>query len=390
MIQNKDLKCNNVFKNIFVSRVNLKTLTKRKKATEDNQKSISQEPAEEVEKSSLSKPKKKKKCKEDEVFEHEDLHRQLIEKCEKVKNSLVVEKKTIVVEKQRRVKEPRTEPEMEVEVIEYATESNITELTATESNATQLNVTELNTTDKEPSAEGGAKRKRRRQRKSHHKPEAVDSSLVQTFDAQQDYLPPAPKERQHLRFDGDSRDDTEPETCPADTATTGFGNHMKNGSNGVKRANHSYSKAAKMAEPKQFAKAFGHQSPSATSSPVVPQLGALLSLRSAVFSRSSYEKPTAPCYNSVPPPQSPISSEVFPASPQVSASLPVKAPLKLDPTTFPIIKGLPRVNDLIAFKVNYYLTSFVCDLPKLNLPVCRYWNCRKITIRNFQIICRAG
>ncbi|KAI9565912.1 hypothetical protein GHT06_009710 [Daphnia sinensis] len=213
------------------------------------------------------------------------------------------------------------------------------------------NATELNATDKEPSAEDGAKRKRRRKRKSHRKAGAVDSSLAQTFEAPQYYLPPAPKERQHLRFDEDSGDDTEPETVRADTLTTGFDKHVKNVSDWHDGTNGLPQEDAKMKDLKNFTKAGVYQSPSATSSPIVPQLGALLSLRSAVFSRNSYEKSASPSYNNVPPPQSLTSKEAIPSSPRVSAPLPVKEPPKIDPTTFPIIKGLPRVNDLIAFKV---------------------------------------
>ncbi|KZS03573.1 putative Coilin/sw [Daphnia magna] len=331
-------------------RVNLRTSKKRKKETEGNQNVNSLEPvevegskAEEVKQSnSLSKPKKKKKCKEDNVVEHESFRNDthtitpaskspVIEKQKKVKNTArEVETETTVVEKQSWV-EPEAEPEMEVTITG--------------------NTTELNTMDKEPSAEGGAKRKRRRKRKSHHKAEAVDSSLPQTFQAQQYCLPPAPKERQHLRFDEDSGDDTEPETGRVDMVTTGFDNHVKNESNGLDRTNRPPVEDAKAKYIKNFAKAGVYQSPSATSSPIVPQLGALLSLRSAVFSRNSYDKSAPSSYNNVPPPQSLTPKEVVPSSPRVSAPLPVTESPKLDPTTFPIIKGLPRVNDLIAFKV---------------------------------------
>jgi hypothetical protein len=250
-----------------------------------------------------------------------------------------------VVEKQEEMKRAVKELSPEIE-----TEPTVDEAT-----------TELDSTNKEPSEEESAKRKRRRRRrKSQYKSpfEAADGSLPQPFEILPDYVPPAPKSAIHVRFDADSGNDTEPIVGHADAGTNGFGIRNQPESNGTYKTNHANLENAKTKFSKNNSKPAVYQSPSAASTPV-PQLNALLSLRSAVFSRSSNDQASIqPSYNNVPPPQALTSSKVL-SSPKVPASLPIKQePVKLDPTTFPIIKGLPRVNDLIAFKVNLFFYLF--------------------------------
>jgi hypothetical protein len=215
--------------------------------------------------------------------------------------------------------------------------------------------TELDLTSKEPSEEEGAKRKRRRRRrKSHHKSPSkeVDISLLQPFGSLPEYVPPAPKERQHFHFDADSGEDTESKVGHANARPiNSFDDLNKPEFNGYK-TNRSNIENTKTKHPKNTANPAIYQSPTPASTPVPPQLGALLSLRSAVFSRHSNDKAIPPSYNNVPPPQALTSSKAIPSSPKVPAPLPAKQePAKIDPMAFPIIKGLPRVNDLIAFKV---------------------------------------
>lgn len=313
-----------------------------------------------------SKPKKKKKSKEDKATE-----------CENLPSLMLVEPLTegaVVDKKQKKVKQAESELTPEVatvvekkKVLKQAVEELSPEI-ETEPTVHEA-TTELDSTNKEPSEEESDKRKRRRRRrKSHHKSpsEAVDSSLLQPFGSLPDYVPLATKERQHVRFGADSGEDTEPIVGRVDAGTNGFGIFNQPESNGTYKTNRANLEKMKTKDSKNNAKPAVCQSPSAASTPVPPQLNALLSLRSAIFSRSSYDQTiTPPSYNNVPPPQALTSSKVVPSSPKVPASLPAKQePIKLDPTTFPIIKGLPRVNDLIAFKVNiifspYFVREFI-------------------------------
>ena len=87
-----------------------------------------------------------------------------------------------------------------------------------------------------------------------------------------------------------------------------------------------------------------------TTSATVPQeLSALLSLRSAVFSRkiaTQDEKLMEQKADEVP-------------KPQIANGKPQEKPVS-DPTKFPILKGTPRVGDVIAYKVyNIKLKSFL-------------------------------
>lgn len=92
----------------------------------------------------------------------------------------------------------------------------------------------------------------------------------------------------------------------------------------------------------------------------ISQFGALLSLRSAVFTRnaSSPTKPAAPTYNNVPPPQSIVNGESANTSKAQTVDEPItvasEAPSsagRLDVTKFPLFPGPPRIDDVIAFKV---------------------------------------
>lgn len=341
-------------------RVSMREPKKRKIDTQDQQSpSVVSAMEEAINSSPPSKPKKKKKSKED--------HRGL--ECENPSSLMFVEPLTetpVVEKKHKKKKQVDSEPTPEsAKVVEKQEEMKraVKELSPeieTEPTVDEA-TTELDSTNKEPSEEESAKRKRRRRRrKSQYKSpfEAADGSLPQPFEILPDYVPPAPKSAIHVRFDADSGNDTEPIVGHADAGTNGFGIRNQPESNGTYKTNHANLENAKTKGSKNNSKPAVYQSPSAASTPV-PQLNALLSLRSAVFSRSSNDQASIqPSYNNVPPPQALTSSKVL-SSPKVPASLPFKQePIKLDPTTFPIIKGLPRVNDLIAFKVNLFFYLF--------------------------------
>ena len=369
-------------------RVSMREPKKRKIDTQDQQSpSVVSAVEEAINSSPLSKPKKKKKSKEDRGLE-----------CEIPSSLMFVEPLTetpVVEKKQKKKKQVDSEPTPELEkVVEKQEEMKraVKELSPeieTEPTVDEA-TTELDSTNKEPSEEERAKRKRRRRRrKSQYKSpfEAADGSLPQPFEILPDYVPPAPKSAIHVRFDADSGNDTEPIVGHA--GTNGFGIRNQSESNGTYKTNHTNLENAKTKFSKNNSKPAVYQSPSAASTPV-PQLNALLSLRSAVFSRSSNDQASIqPSYNNVPPPQGLTSSKVL-SSPKVPASLPIKQePVKLDPTTFPIIKGLPRVNDLIAFKVNLFSYLFW----EANLLKClffRYWKYLKIILLKYQTTCRDG
>lgn len=293
-----------------------------------------------------SKPKKKKKSKEDKTLELEN------------PPSPVPLYEAPVVEKHKKKAVKNLSPE-------GAQEAPV-----------PLNGERDDSVSKEPSEEESVKRKRRRRRrKSHHKSESSlqDTSLVlqqvEAVQQQQYYVAtttPAPRERQHVRFgDDDVSDlDTEPEfnlkTQVFQTTNVSSGGFKKPESNGIDKFDGSPNvgevrvKGSKT--PANKPAAVYHQGPSAASSPVLPQLGALLSLRSAVFSRNSNDKviTSTPSYNNVPPPPTLANGrgKPVPSSPQIAASTVAGEPTKIDPTAFPIITGPPRLNDLIAFKVS--------------------------------------
>ncbi len=361
---------------------------KRKVDSLDSQQNIEPAVKEAANSSPPSKSKKKKKSKEDKVFE-----------CESIDCLLLTEplnKAPVVNKKQKKVKQDTYEPTPEeatvleqqsvvkqaVRVIspEIETEPKVHEAT-----------TDLDLASKEPSEEEGAKRKRRRRRrKSHHRSPSkeVDISLLQPFGNLPEYVPPAPKERQHFHFDADSGDDAESIVVHANARPiNGFDDLNKPEFNGRKtnRANIANSKTK---HPINTANPAIYQSPTPASTPVPPQLGALLSLRSAVFSRHSNDKAVPPSYNNVSPPQAFTPSKAIPSSPKVPAPLPAKQePAKLDPMAFPIIKGLPRVNDLIAFKVIKIFSIFPYA-NSLKFTFLRCWNYLKIIIPKYQTICR--
>lgn len=374
---------------MVIFRVSMREPKKRKVNSLDSQQNIEPAVEEAANSSPPSKPKKKKKSKEDKVLE-----------CENLGNLLLTEPLTeapVVNKKEKKVKPQDTyEPTPEeatvleqqpvvkqaVRVIspEIETEPKVHEAT-----------TELDLTSKEPSEEEGAKRKRRRRRrKSHHKSPSkeVDISLLQPFGSLPEYVPPAPKERQHFHFDADSGEDTESKVDHANTRPiNSFDDLNKPEFNGYK-TNRSNIENSKTKHQKNTANPAIYQSPTPASTPVPPQLGALLSLRSAVFSRHSNDKAIPPSYNNVPPPQALTSSKAIPSSPIVPAPLPAKQePAKLDPMAFPIIKGLPRVNDLIAFKVIKIFSIFPYA-NSLKFTFLRCWNYLKIIIPKYQTTCR--
>ncbi len=337
-----------------------------------------------------SKPKKKKKSKEDKTLELENPPSPV-----PLYEAPVVEKR-----KKKAVKNLSPEGKQEAPV--------------------PLNGERDDSVSKEPSEEESVvkRKRRRRRRKSHHKSESFlqDTSLalqqVEVVQQQQYYVAttPAPRERQHVRFgDDDISDlDTEPEfnlkTQVVQTTTTNVssGGFKKPESNGIDKFDGSSNvgevrvKGSKTQANKPAT--VYHQGPSAASSPVLPQLGALLSLRSAVFSRNSNDKVitnTTPSYNNVPPPPTLANGrgKPVPSSPQIAAST-AGEPTKIDPTAFPIITGPPRLNDLIAFKVSssQHVDCFYSDnffiFNHCTYCVLRYWNYRRITIPKSQTTCR--
>lgn len=171
------------------------------------------------------------------------------------------------------------------------------------------------------------RRKRRRKRKSNHlQSSPFNDSLVPNDVTPQTCVFFESKTRQHVRFGDDSEVETGLETKPCSltngSASLKHSGLIKNGLEPIIPA-----------EPKI--------------QPAAPKLGALLSLRSAVFTRNPMEIDTTKSYNNVPPPSLVTSSP--------------KVPLKdtrdlhqIDVTKYPIFSGPPRLNDLIAFKVNSY------------------------------------
>lgn len=276
------------------------------------------------------KPKKKKKCPENTHAELES-HVNLI---------------------------PQAEPLIEVPVKEKRKKTKQIEeeapsLCELQSSTTLPPATEIDTSNLEAfeEKEEGTKRKRiRRRRKNHHKSSDANTSLIQNFEPLPPYVPDVPKERIHVRFDDNSTVETEPESFQEEVLTNGNKNSV---SYGFDKANPSCIEEVKVKDYKPHSKPVVNQRPSATSSPVNPQLGALLSLRSAVFSRNTNEKPQTPSYNNVPPPSVLVSpNKAVPPSPKTKASK------KLDPMAFPLATGPPRVNDIIAFKVISFTDSF--------------------------------
>ena len=307
----------------------LKVVKKKKRSViEDIQNDLTAEP---VEESQPSKPKKKKKSKEDKLPEFVNPPSPV--------SLFVTLPEAPAVEKRKKVK------------------SAVKDLSPEGTQETPLpDIGEMDASYKEPSEEESTKRKRRRRkRRSHHTSvEAVDTSLLcQQFEAAQLYVPPALKERQHVHFGEDSDPDAGAKFDNAEVVlTNGSGSFKKPESNGNDKYNRSNVGEVKVKGSKTSAnKPAVYQSPSAASNSVLPQLGALLSLRSAVFSRNSSDKVITPSYNNVPPPPALTLSngKILQSSPQITAS--EEPPKLFDPTTFPIIKAPPRLNDLIAFKV---------------------------------------
>ena len=93
-----------------------------------------------------------------------------------------------------------------------------------------------------------------------------------------------------------------------------------------------------------------HSSPAAATVP--PQLGALLSLRSAVFSKKEQvtNSQVKPVYNNVPPPSSTPPRKLTLAT--LDSNNEPSPATKVDFTKYPVFSGPPRVGDVIAFKVN--------------------------------------
>ena len=166
------------------------------------------------------------------------------------------------------------------------------------------------------------KKRRRRKRKSNHRvaeevnpqPEIAKPSQVAISAPFQ-----ANKKRTHIHFGDDD--------SPAGQVI------QTNGCNGNS-----------LSKPKSNSNGI---TPKAAASPVAPppQLGALLSLRSAVFSKT--EQPSSkPVYNNVPPP----AKEIPPVASTVNDEPPPA--VKVDYTKYSLLTGPPRVGDTVAFKVN--------------------------------------
>ena len=183
------------------------------------------------------------------------------------------------------------------------------------------------------------KKRKRRRRKSQHKvqSEAVDTSLqMEMSSAQAPLYPTVPiyssnKKKTHIYF-GD--EDTESQAVIPPVQANGSNTNLvkaKMNGNGI-TSNKNHSNPVVVAA-------------------VPPQLGALLSLRSAVFSKKEQatSSPVKPVYNNVPPPSS------TPPCKQTNATLDSSnesAATKVDFTKYPIFTGPPRVGDVVAFKVN--------------------------------------
>jgi hypothetical protein len=191
-------------------------------------------------------------------------------------------------------------------------------------------------TTKAPGEVEKKKRKRRRRKSQHKVPsEAVDTSLeMEMSSAQAPLYPIVPiyssnKKKTHIYF-GD--EDTESQAVISPVQANGSNTNLvkaKMNGNGITSKNHS--------------------------NPVVvaavpPQLGALLSLRSAVFSKKEQatRSPVKPVYNNVPPPSSTPPCKQTHADESNNES----AATKVDITKYPIFTGPPRVGDVVAFKVN--------------------------------------
>lgn len=232
----------------------------------------------------------------------------------------------------------------------------------------------LNETNEEDKTK---KRRRRRKRKSHHKEEPALN--LQVPPAPVNYVPYQPTDRKHIRFDnGQKMEIGSSEAVEKDVEVTGSTiaekskppvqlfpddefNPLHNDKFNTKTSSPLKSKQAATLKSNG---PITMDTPKVANLPIranpnVSPFGALLSLRSAVFTRNA--KPTANpverSYNNVPPPGDLAAVEPPNCSKDQTIDEPVAqlestaSPQTVDVTKFPLFPGPPRVNDVIAFKV---------------------------------------